>query len=277
MTTEKPQPDRCGARVVDKVGIEIHYSTDPDSGEYDHVLTDEDIETIVLSDGSEEVREEAEYEEVIGYLHHGYSVSAVILSDPEQADVIAGEDGRVPIDDDDPYVTNRDTELQGYCERYPMDNGRCYNHGGMAEGAPEGNQRAMTHGLRASRSNYYENLDDEEKAFVHQLADSWIDDAPFDRDNFAKATEVMRIAIDQLRLWKAHEELNEGLITEQTVEIDGEMQDIVDENPANLPYDRLDRTTTRKLKELGCLDDPDSQQAEATESLADKFKQIDDN
>jgi hypothetical protein len=35
------------------------------------------------------------------------------------------------------------------------------------------------------------------------------------------------------------------------------------ESPVNLPLDRLQRTVTRRLKELGVLDDPDTKQANA--------------
>jgi hypothetical protein len=36
----------------------------------------------------------------------------------------------------------------------------------------------------------------------------------------------------------------------------------------NVAYDRLNRTLTRQLKELGILDDPDSKRAEAEASIA---------
>jgi hypothetical protein len=136
----------------------------------------------------------------------------------------------------------------------------------------------MTHGLRAKRSNYYDSLPDKEKWFIERLADSWIDNAPFDKDNFAKVNEIYRIAVDQHRLWNAHDEMNDGLIYEQVIGTDdeGEPIEVEDENPVNLAYDRLDRTTIRKLKELNCLDSPDSQKAEAMESLADKFESIGD-
>lgn len=266
MVSENPRPDRCGAKVITRVGLEIHDDV------IDQSFYTDEIESVVIERDGEETRVDPEYRTMMDHLRSGFSTSAVILATSDN-----GEEQRIEIEDDDPYVTNEDTDLDGYCERYHMDNGRCYVHGGNNEGSfEEGNVQGMTHGLRASRSNYYNNLDDDEKALVHQIADSWIDNAPFDRDNFSKANEVMRIAVDQLRLWKAHDEFNDGIVKEQMKEIDGEMQLVEDENPANLPYDRLDRTTMSKLKDLGCLDDPDSQQAEATESLAEKFSSIDE-
>lgn len=264
MVSESPLPDRCGARVTDKYGIEVHH--DSRNEVYSSV---EHLESLILSDGTETIAVEPDYEEVMNYLRSGYNCLSVELSDPDE-DVSTYE---VEIEDDDPYITNVDTELQGYCERYQMDNGRCYVHGGNA-GPPEGNTNGMTHGLHAQRSNYFEQLDDDAKAFIERLVDSWLDDAPFDRDSFAKVSELYRIAVDQHRLWNAQDEFKEGMVTEQTVMTDSGAQTVRDENPANLPYDRLDRTTFKKLKDMGVLDDPDSQQAEATESLASKFAEM---
>jgi len=263
-------PDRCAATVTTRVGLEIHDDV------LEEVFSSADrLDSVVLERGAVRTEKEPEYEEVRDYLEKGFVVAQVNLT-PSEADE---DDGRIiPIDveDEDPKVTHHDTEVDGYCERFPMDNGRCYVHGGVA-GAPEGNVNAMTHGLRAKRSSYYEHLPDKEKWFIERLADSWIDNAPFDKDNFAKVNEVYRIAVDQHRLWGAHEEARDGLIYEQIIGQDetGEPIEVEDENPVNLAYDRLDRTTIRKLKELGCLSDPDSKQAEAMESLADKFAGLD--
>lgn len=274
MVSEQPLEDRCGARVVDKIGIEIH------ADDHDQVFTDEDLEAVIIHDGSQERREEPEYIDVVKYLRYDYDVTAVVLS-PSEADEDGEEEREVAIEDDDPYVTNRDTELQGYCERYPMDNGRCYVHGGESEGPGEGNMHRVTHGLSVKKlSGYYENkLDEEEKALVHALTESWIDNAPFDRDNFAKYTSVLRIAIDQVRLWKAQDFFRQHDFIDDFVvdyDMDGGELTAIQENPANLPYSRLDRDNFKKLKELGCLDDPDSQQADAVESLASKFADIDE-
>lgn len=272
MASDEPLPDRCGASVTSKVGLEVH------DHELEEVFSSTDrLESVVLERGAVRTEKEPEYEEVREYLHNGFNVAQVNLT-PSEADE---DDSRIiPIDveDDDPDVRHIDTELDGYCERFPMDNGRCYVHGGVSGGAPEGNVNAMTHGLRAKRSNYYNNLPEEEQWFVERMADSWIDNAPFDKDNFAKVNEVYRIAVDQHRLWNAHDEMDDGLVYEQVIGVDdeGEPINVDDENPVNLAYDRLDRTTIRKLKELGCLDDPESQKAEQMESLADKFAKLDE-
>lgn len=270
MASDDPLPDRCGASVTTKVGLKL----EDDTAEQTY-RSDNRLESLVVEKGAVRSSVESEYEEVMDYTRQGFSVSHVNLSPSEEDD--GDELVSVDVEDDDPYMMHTETTLDGYCERFPMDNGRCYVHGGASDSpAPEGNTRGMTHGLHAKRSNYYDQLSESEQALVQQIADSWIDNAPFDRDNFAKVNEIYRIAIDQHRLWNAHDEFGDGLTFEQVIDTDESGDPIIveDENPANLAYDRLDRTTVRKLKEYGCLDDPESKKAEATETLADKFSEL---
>lgn len=270
MVSENPRPDRCGARVVDKVGLEVH------DDELDEVFVSDDrLDAVVIEKGAVTTHVEPEYDEVLPHLRDGFSVTAVVLAPSEASE--SDEPERVDIPDDDPFVTNHDVALQGYCERYEMhDRKRCYVHKGADPEEMKNNTLAMTHGLKAKRSNYYKNLSEDDKEFVAALVDSWIDNAPFDRDDFAKVNEVFRIAVDQLRLWEAQDHFDDGMVYEQIIGTndEGEPIEVEDENPVNLPYDRLDRTTFRKLKDLGCLSDPDSQKAEAIESLPAKFEKL---
>ena len=288
MPSEHPKSDRCAASVVDKVGLEVHADTItvPDDVDADvvleniadrddedrWVLTDDVIHEVTLERDGETVALEADYTTVIDYLRNGFDVETLVhLADAVEIPLV--------VDDPDPYVTNARTDHQGYCLRYPMDNGRCYVHGGVSGGAPEGNVNAMTHGLKARRSNYYQSLEDEDKAFVEAMVDSWLEDAPFDRNNVAKVTELYRIGIDQHRLWRATDEyVDDGLVTERIIGTDEQGAPIYadDENPVNMPYSRLDGDVYKKLKELGCLDDPESQKAEAEMSLAKKLSGLDD-
>lgn len=277
MVSEEPRPDRCGHKVVDKVGIEVH---DDDSEE---VYSSEDrIELVYLDDIEDDIDgmvHEIDYISIMQYLRQGYEVTRVGLR-PEDEDFDEdkefGEDELewVEVEDDAPYTTNAKTEVKGYCERYELkDDQWCYVHRGAFK---DNNTAKMTHGLKAKRSNYYENLDKDDKILIEKMVDDWIEDAPFDRDNSAKTNEVYRIAVDQIRLWNAQDEFNEGMVKDQIVGTDdeGNPVEMEKENPANLPYDRLDRTTFKKLKDLGCLDDPDTQNAEAIESLPDKFAEL---
>jgi len=321
MVTERPLPDRCGARVTDKVGLEVHLDSDAvgETGDAT-VLTDAVIDTVRLHapDSATTIDGPPVYKEIREYLWDDYEVTHVAIkaggsvreelasleSDPTPAtetetatptatvtvaddldapslqtgDVIEADADThvwVTIADAVETVTNARAELQGFCERYPMndpDTERCYNHQGG--GAAEGNTNAMTHGLYAQRTNYYESLDDSDKEFVEAMADSWIEQAPFDRDNIGKVDQVYRIAIDQLRAWSGVDEFvdgdtPQGLVTDQEVFDGEEVHEVTQEHPANLPYSRLDNDIQGKLKDLGIYgDDPESKQADATESLA---------
>lgn len=53
---------------------------------------------------------------------------------------------------------NYEYDTGGYCEAHPMDNGRCFHHGGQHEngGAPEGNDNAVT--VAAWAEDFYEDF-----------------------------------------------------------------------------------------------------------------------
>lgn len=285
MASDTPLPDRCASKVVDKVGLDVHADEvriDPDESDetdvsladlsadietdHEYVFTDAVIDTVHAVNGAVTIAEEPDYIDVIKYLRQGANLTAIDLTAPDGSQI------RAVVEDDDPYVTNHGTDLQGYCERYPMDCGYCYVHRNRIS---EGETRAMKHGLTAQRTNYYKSLDDEDQGFIEAMVDSWLENAPFDRNNVAKVNELYRIAVDQHRLWNATDEyVDEGMVKDVTIDYDEDTKEEItaeDENPVNLPYSRLDRDLFKKLKELGCLDDPDSKQAEADMSIAQKL------
>jgi len=174
-------------------------------------------------------------------------------------------------DDDRCPATNRDGERCGHPAGWGTDNddGPCKFHGGEA-GAPEGNGNAEKHGLTADREKWFDRHREDASPLVKALVESYVEDAPFGFENTAKVDQLCEVAIDQARLREANEYLDEFL-TEQVVGVDEDGSPIVkvEENPAHMPRDRIKRTNARILKELGVLDDPDSAQAAATETLAD--------
>jgi hypothetical protein len=181
--------------------------------------------------------------------------------------------------DPDAHLTNNGTELRGYCERWPS-NGeeRCYLHGGRKDNT-YGDINRQTHGLKAKRSTYYQNLAAKERASIEALADSWLEDAPFERDHRAKMTELFRIVIDQHRLWEAQSQYDDdGMVIEQVVGSDeeGNPQTALDENPMNLSYDRLDSRVYSKLKKLGILTDDPSDEQTVELSLSQKLSGLDE-
>lgn len=172
----------------------------------------------------------------------------------------------------------------GYCANWSgfrtdhFGDGRCYLHGGKARDANEGNNYAEKHGLYADRQNYYQNRSTEEQQWIDAVIESLLDDAPFEPDNFAKMQMLRNIAIDMHKMQDANTFIDQaGLVQEnQTVGYSPDGRPIKEdkENPVNITYDRLNRTMTRQLKELGILDDPDSQKAEAEQNIANELSKL---
>ena len=301
MVSDKPLPDRCAANITDKVGLDVELDGDDTSV----TVTSDTISAVRLSNGEVTVDSPAEYESVREYLWDGYEVThfCVPAGSEDVADSIASRQVDLDAPDattDDPVsydaethvwvdvadivvnTTNHTSVHQGYCERYPMrdaDHGRCYVHQGG--GAPDGNGNAITHGMYAQRTNFYQSLSAEDKQFIEALVDSWVQQAPFNRDNVSMINELYRCAVDQLRVWSGIDEMVEdgsyaGLVKEQEVFDGEEVHEIEEENPVNLPYSRLDNDIRSKLKDLGIYSDPESQQADATESLAKKLSGLSD-
>lgn len=156
--------------------------------------------------------------------------------------------------------------------------GRCYLHGGGSKTANKGNNHAETHGLYANRQNYYKNRPAEQQQWIDSVVESLLDDAPFDADNFAKLQMVRNIAIDMHKQQRANDYIDEiGVVhKDKTVGYTDDGRPIKEdqENVLNVAYDRLNRTMTRQLKELGILDDPDSQQADAQQNIASELSAL---
>ena len=156
--------------------------------------------------------------------------------------------------------------------------GRCYLHGGGSKTANKGNNYAETHGLYADRQNYYSNRSTEEQQWIDGVVESLLDDAPFDADNMAKLQMVRNIAIDMHKQQRANDYIDEvGVVNkDKTTGYTEDGRPIKEdvENVLNVAYDRLNRTQTRQMKELGLLDDPDSQQAEANQNIANELSAI---
>jgi hypothetical protein len=105
-----------------------------------------------------------------------------------------------------------------------------------------------------------------------------LDDAPFSADNMAKLQMVRNIAIDMHKQRRANQYIDEvGVVNkDKTVGYTDDGRPIKEdqENVLNVAYDRLNRTQTRQMKELGLLEDPDSQQAEAQTNIANELSNL---
>ena len=184
----------------------------------------------------------------------------------------------------DGYCNASVKQGEGYCanpEGFRCDDPdakRCFLHGGQSTGAPEGNNNRETHGLFSDRQNYYENRTDQEKKWIDAVIGSLMDDAPFKEEDFAKYQMVRNIAIDMHKLRRANDYIDEKGVVHRDKTVgytdDGRPIKQDEENVLNIAYDRLDRTMTRKMKELGLLDDPDSDKAEAAQNIATELSRL---
>jgi len=209
--------------------------------------------------------------------------------DPSRADGTPDNAGEPSI------CRSTDTVSGDPCQRTVNGGGRCFMHeddGPPADhGAPQGNGNALRndggpppangnaerHGLYADRSKYYQRLDDDAKAWVDALVEDWLADAPFGPDNLAGLEMLRKCAIDEHKRRRANELIDDqGIVTENVVGWDDDGDPIVkvEENPANLPYSRLQRDTVKTLKELGVLNDPETQKAEAMADWGTAAKRV---
>lgn len=174
---------------------------------------------------------------------------------------------------------------EAYCEHpagFRTDHagdGRCYLHGGASKSANQGNTYAEKHGLYTQRQSYYEERSPQEKAWIDAVIESLLDDAPFGDDPpFAKLQMVRNVAIDMHKLQRANDYIEDKGVVHKDKTVgytdDGKPIKQDEENVLNIAYDRLNRTLTRQLKELGVLDDPDSQQAEAQANIASELSEL---
>jgi len=117
----------------------------------------------------------------------------------------------------------------GYCEGHPMDNGRCYHHGGKNEngGAPEGNDNAVTVGAWAE--DFYEGfLTEAERDRVEKSAELLGDEANAKQI----AQHAASVSLEQFRLTgderfiRRFESICDkfGIAPADEVNVEGEMQ-----------------------------------------------------
>lgn len=167
-------------------------------------------------------------------------------------------------------ATNRDGSP---CGAYPLQGrDKCRMHAGTsADGeSHEGNGNAITHGATADPVNLYQHLDDVAREWVDKLVEGYLQDAPFGEDS-PKVERLRMTCIVIYQEWSAREVVLQAGPSEDTV---------VGVNDAGAPIARTEehhlvgtaakhnQTVRMNLKDLGLLDDPGSQQADATRSLA---------
>lgn len=178
----------------------------------------------------------------------------------------------MPSDEPKPDRCGAQCRNGGYCTQYPVNGSeRCRMHGGKGSGAPTGNGNAITHGARSDPTNLYRHLDDDARAWVDKLVAGYLEEAPFGEDS-PKVERLQMTCVVIYQEWAAREVvLREGPSEEVTIGV----------NEAGMPVARTDehhltatasthnQTVRMNLKDLGLLDDPESQQADSMRSIAE--------
>lgn len=172
----------------------------------------------------------------------------------------------------------------GYCESYPIEGAdRCRMHGGIVgddAGAPERNTNASTHGAYVDENAYYQQeLDDAGRELVDDIFQDYVN---LYRDRHGAPTaghqaELFRISVShvkdiELDKWSQERpdslDPGNGLVARETHYTDGGTQYHRYKESVVLKAEKKLSTDRRMwLKDLGLLEDPESQKADAIGEL----------
>lgn len=183
------------------------------------------------------------------------------------------------------------TQDGGYCANYPsVDedgnpvNGRCPMHGGETPtkeenpdvGAPEGSANALKHGARGDPANLYDNLDAEEQQAIDDLFSQYLSVAPFDADD-GRAERLHMTAVVAFQEAIARGIIQrDGMLVEQTIGASEDGMPIKQTAPHYLlsVASSLNSDVRMNLKDLGLLDDPESQKADAMGEMSNEDYEV---
>lgn len=170
----------------------------------------------------------------------------------------------------------------------------CRNHVGLEEGgAEEGNQQAMKTGIHSDPVNLFDFLAENDpealEYILHKLreyakqASQPVYEADLtDVNSFEDAKQsltghgddLLRMCVQDYARWKGTKrQLQEGLITTQTRSGEHGTYEVNDSNPVNLDLDRLERTGLKQKNKYDLLPSPESQQAQATREVAERWRE----
>lgn len=159
------------------------------------------------------------------------------------------------------------------CEAYPVTGGdRCRMHGGKGSGAPDKNQNARSHGLHSTPEYLLEDLDDSHLDTYHAtfeaLCTRYQEIHGSDPD-FAAKKRLSRVAVEMVKEDLADEYLKQNasehiLVEDETIGYseDDTPQEVTQANKLLPELTALKRETRLALKDMGLLNDPESQKAD---------------
>jgi hypothetical protein len=124
---------------------------------------------------------------------------------------------------------------------------------------------AADHGAYADPANLYDSLEDRPKEFIDRLTGKYLSIAPFDAGD-PRVERLRMTSVIMYQEWKAR-----GRVEAESMEVDltigmGEGGIPVEQRDSHHLLDeaaRLNKTARMNLKDLGLLDDPESQKADA--------------
>lgn len=174
----------------------------------------------------------------------------------------------------------------GYCENYPVgESDRCRMHGGVGSGAPEDNTNSVSHGAYADQSNLYSDVfDDTERQIADDIFQDYKErylelhgDIPTGHELRLFKLSVNAVTEIRVENWATDrpDVQNSGtphIDSEQHFTEDGQRYFKYKKSPALAAKKTLSNENRQWLKDLGLLDSPEQQQADAMTDIAEVWE-----
>lgn len=170
------------------------------------------------------------------------------------------------------------TTKDGKCERDPKyPDGKCGFHTETDTDMDEDWKPNYEHGLYMDRSGYYQALPEEEQRWIDAVTDSFLKEAPFEKDNLGKLEKLRQVSIDLHKKRRADEHIaKEGMTQTNDVGFHEEYGVLQEEkeNVLHITADRLSRESRMTLKDLSIIgNDNDDNAEEVGESVIEALSE----
>lgn len=164
---------------------------------------------------------------------------------------------------------------EGLCSHpasYP--DGRCGKHSSHNSEYQETRKANQKHGLYTSE--YYESIPEEDQKFIDMVAEDLLEKSYYTEDDESMVEKCRQVAIDLHQKRRADGYIaKKGMTQENTVGIHEQYGEITEteENTLFITKDRLSRESRLTMKDLGILDQDNSQTEEAAKSLVESLSE----